>query len=1163
MAEDAKELAVPALKAGPALTLDGLGADALWSKAALLPALKFESGEAEDSQRASRIQVAQLGTVLLFGFDADEPDGVYAREGTHGSDLWFDDAFGVELKGASSCTILVNSFGSLWCSRDGKTDFAPIAGQQIQSAAHVAAGHWRTEVALDLRLLGKDGALPSQASLHTYRQRQVRGMVPFEEPGTQLTLRLAAVEKDAAEVQIKSVPPQRFVDPVPIEALRCAAAPADDAAWSKVPATVLRNESGNPPFDDAFQKTTVRCAVTPDALILQIACSEAFPETMVTEKELWQQDELEIFVGPEGFNFLQLACNSKGDQAAVRGKTGGKNPKGIPVPEGVRVQAGTKPDGWMVTLNIPIEAVRAAAPFPKSLGFENFPWRVQVLRNRPDRPAIGQAAQTSVLAVTRSATAHCPQRFALLQLTDTAAVAPIAAPLEMPAPVLSAEQRKQLKAPSLLQEWLSARTKEFQRVSEEQFAKVDSPDAWKAYAAKVRERLMQSIFAAGNGKLPERTPLNDKIVFTHKGDGFRVEGLVFESRPGLPVAATVYAPDAPPAAGQLRPVLLMIPAHHTPRNSLDLQIVGMTLARNGCVALATEPLGSGERSVSALWEHKSYQCNEIGAQLTLAGEDLAGWTAFDVSRAVDYLLARGDIDPKRLGIMGGVAGGGDISALAAALDERFTVSIPFNFNTAEPFGGYWDPTRTYVGAHAGGYSAWTTDALFAPRCQIMAQEFSWGKECQDRYARFQKLYSLLGVEQNLAFVHGGEQTHATHFNVMHRIPVYKILNKWWGTALPETDAGEYKKKSDEGSLECFTPPEGRKWLSGVRAAGRLAEPQAIALAQSTKLLAAAREQRQKSGRALRDDLSKLIKDTTPLTPGDGLQSTPRDPWHGFNVEALWLPAEPNAKLGLAMWLISPKDTARRPLVLGVAQGGKARFLADRSAEIEKLLNSGVAVALLDVRGCGETSPGDSRYPEGPSITLATVSWMQDESLPARQLKDVLTALRYLAGRKDVDAERIGLWGDGLTPANGKAGEAVLFDETGFRQVSPTPKNLAEPLGGFLAMSAALYPIDANGKAVRVRAVLARGALVSYASVLERRYFYIPQDAIVPGILNVADMSDIAAELRKDKIALLAEDLRDGNNRAITAERVEQEWQKSATVPPANGAAAALASALTK
>ncbi len=42
----------------------------------------------------------------------------------------------------------------------------------------------------------------------------------------------------------------------------------------------------------------------------------------------------------------------------------------------------------------------------------------------------------------------------------------------------------------------------------------------------------------------------------------------------------------------------------------------------------------------------------------------------------------------------------------------------------------------------------------------------------------------------------------------------------------------------------------------------------------------------------------------------------------------------------------------------------------------------------------------------------------------------------------------------------------------------------------------------------VRAVATRGGLVSYLSVLGDRFCYVPQDVIVPGILDTADVGDI-------------------------------------------------------
>jgi hypothetical protein len=84
-------------------------------------------------------------------------------------------------------------------------------------------------------------------------------------------------------------------------------------------------------------------------------------------------------------------------------------------------------------------------------------------------------------------------------------------------------------------------------------------------------------------------------------------------------------------------------------------------------------------------------------------------------------------------------------------------------------------------------------------------------------------------------------------------------------------------------------------------------------------------------------------------------------------------------------------------------------------------------------------------------------------------------------------------------------------------------------------------------------------LISFASILERRYYYVPEDAIVPGLLNVADMSDIATALSKDKIAVVAENPRDGSNRSV-----ERDWLNgTGPYTEADGAIDALIRALRK
>src|SRR5438309_3414817 len=52
--------------------------------------------------------------------------------------------------------------------------------------------------------------------------------------------------------------------------------------------------------------------------------------------------------------------------------------------------------------------------------------------------------------------------------------------------------------------------------------------------AYVRERILRSI-----GGLPERTPLNPKVVGTLDRDGYKIEKVIFESQPGLFVTANL------------------------------------------------------------------------------------------------------------------------------------------------------------------------------------------------------------------------------------------------------------------------------------------------------------------------------------------------------------------------------------------------------------------------------------------------------------------------------------------------------------------------------------------------------------------------------------------------------------------------------------------------
>lgn len=70
----------------------------------------------------------------------------------------------------------------------------------------------------------------------------------------------------------------------------------------------------------------------------------------------------------------------------------------------------------------------------------------------------------------------------------------------------------------------------------------------------------------------------------------------------------------------------------------------------------------------------------------------------------------------------------------------------------------------------------------------------------------------------------------------------------------------------------------------------------------------------------------------------------------------------------------------------------------------------------------------------------------------------------------------------------------------------------------------------------MRAVVARGMIAGYQSVLRDRFCYIPYDAIVPGALTAGDLCDVAAVLAPRPLRLEA--LVDGRNCPMPVQEVQ-------------------------
>ena len=109
-----------------------------------------------------------------------------------------------------------------------------------------------------------------------------------------------------------------------------------------------------------------------------------------------------------------------------------------------------------------------------------------------------------------------------------------------------------------------------------------------------RKSYIRECMLSALGGLPERTPLNARVVGVLDRDGYRVEKVIFESQPHFYVTGNLYVPKS----GQPPYPAVLFPLGHERggKPNPDWQHVLVSLARRGFVAFTWDTLGQGERS---------------------------------------------------------------------------------------------------------------------------------------------------------------------------------------------------------------------------------------------------------------------------------------------------------------------------------------------------------------------------------------------------------------------------------------------------------------------------------------------------------------------------------------------------------------------------------------
>ena len=269
-------------------------------------------------------------------------------------------------------------------------------------------------------------------------------------------------------------------------------------------------------------------------------------------------------------------------------------------------------------------------------------------------------------------------------------------------------------------------TRYIQERSEAAFSRGDATrdtlqtvEALEDYRTDARER-----FITAMGGLPASAPSLDPRITGHfEADGYRVENVVFTSRPDIHVTANLYLP-----AGQQTPggaVLLLCGHAPTSKQHPDYLNVCRHLIGAGLVVLIMDPTGQGERISfsepldpdptleAPTWEH-SY----IGCRCLPLGQSFARYFLHDAMRAIDYLCTRPEVDPHRIGAAGS-SGGSTQTCMLMLTDPRLAAAAPVNFLTSRRAylytGGAQDAEQIWPGFSADGFDHENFLAAMAPR----------------------------------------------------------------------------------------------------------------------------------------------------------------------------------------------------------------------------------------------------------------------------------------------------------------------------------------------------------------------------------------------------------------------------------------------------------------
>jgi dienelactone hydrolase len=166
----------------------------------------------------------------------------------------------------------------------------------------------------------------------------------------------------------------------------------------------------------------------------------------------------------------------------------------------------------------------------------------------------------------------------------------------------------------------------------------------------------------------ERTPcaLNPKLVSASDVGAIRRETVRFTPEAGHDAVAVIYRPKA---EGRY-PTVIVQHFLGGSKDHIGLTPIFFSLAQKGFLVAAIDGRFRGERQNGT-----SLDAAMLAALRSGKGNPFLFDTTYDITRFIDLLVTRPDVDPQRIG-MTGISEGGIITWMSTFLDDRIRVAVP-------------------------------------------------------------------------------------------------------------------------------------------------------------------------------------------------------------------------------------------------------------------------------------------------------------------------------------------------------------------------------------------------------------------------------------------------------------------------------------------------------